>query len=482
MTGISRREALLGAAGATAAALADVTPAQARSPAGTVRSADVVVVGAGLAGLTAASDLVRAGHSVVVLEARDRVGGRTLNHSLGGGHVIEVGGQWVGPGQDRILAQAKRVGVKTFKSYVKGSQLFQYRGAVNHFSGLIPPLPTADTNDFNNLLGKIVTLTATIPLDRPWTAPDAAALDGQTAETFILANSSTPGARFLVDLAIRAVFGAEPRDLSLLHFLFYLRSGNGIINLTSTAGGAQDSRFVGGSQLVSIRMAGRLGRRVVLNAPVRRIAQSRGVVVTTDAGAWHAKRVIVAIAPTLAGRIDYTPVLPALRDQLTQRTPQGSIIKVEAVYREPFWRAQGLSGSSYSDRSPINFTYDNSPPGGRPGVLLGFVAGSEARRLGTLSPAARRRAVLSSFVGLFGPAAARPHAVIEHNWSAEEYTRGCYSAHLPPGVWSDYGSALRQPVGRVHWAGTETAEVFTGYMDGAVRSGERAAVEVRAGL
>jgi monoamine oxidase len=190
----------------------------------------------------------------------------------------------------------------------------------------------------------------------------------------------------------------------------------------------------------------------------------------------------VAIAPTLAGRIDYAPALPALRDQLTQRVPQGSVIKVEAVYPEPFWRAQGLSGSSYSDGSPIQFTYDNSPPGGRPGVLLGFVAGSEARRLGTLSPAARRRAVLTSFVGLFGPAATHPRSLIEHDWSAEEYTRGCYAGFLPPGVWSDYGSALRAPVGHIHWAGTETAEVFTGYMDGAVRSGERAAVEVRGGL
>ena len=481
MTELSRRQALLGAAGATAAAaLADAGSAAARPAA---RSADVVVVGAGLAGLTAATDLHRAGHSVVVLEARDRVGGRTLNHSLGGGHVVEVGGQWVGPGQDRILARAKAVGVTTFKSYVKGAQLFQYQGAVNRFSGLIPPLPTADANDFNNLLGKIIALTATVPLDAPWTAPGAAALDAQTAETFKLANASTPGARFLLDLAIRAVFGTEPRDLSLLHFLFYMHSGSGIINLTSTAGGAQDSRFVGGSQLVSIRMADRLGSRVVLNAPVRRITQSRGGgVVSGDAGTWHAKRVIVALAPTLAGRIDYEPALPALRDQLTQRVPQGSIIKVEAVYPEPFWRAQGLSGSSYSDRGPIHFTYDNSPPGGRPGVLLGFVGGSEARRLSAASPAARRHAFLASFVSLFGSAAGRPGTLLEHNWSAEEYTRGCYAGFFPPGVWSDFGQALRTPVGRIHWAGTETAEVFTGYMDGAVRSGERAAVEVRAGL
>ncbi len=477
--GISRREALIGAAGATAAGLATATPAGARSPRPPHR-VDVVVVGAGLAGLTAATDLVRAGHSVAVLEARDRVGGRTLNHSLGGGHVVEVGGQWVGPGQTRILARARALGVRTFKTYVDGDLLFRYRGSVTRFTGLIPPLPAADGADFNALLAKVVTLTQTVPTDRPWTAPDAASLDGQTLETFMLANTRTDGARFVFALAVRAVFAAEPRDLSLLHALFYLRAGQGIINLTSTAGGAQDSRFVGGSQLVSIRMAQRLGHRVVLEAPVRRIGQSHGgVTVTTDRGVWHARRVIVAIAPTLAGRIDYSPILPAARDQLTQRTPQGSVIKFEAVYPTPFWRAQGLSGSAYNDVGPVGFTFDNSPPEGRPGVLLGFVAGSDARRLGQLGLGARRAAVIGSFVSLFGRRAGFPRQLIEHNWSAEEYTRGCYAAYLPPGVWSDYGGALRAPVGRIHWAGTETAEVFTGYMDGAVRSGERAAAEVR---
>ncbi|HEY2260103.1 MAG TPA: flavin monoamine oxidase family protein [Solirubrobacteraceae bacterium] len=480
---LSRREALIGAAsGATAAALSATSPAAAarRRP---TRRVDVVVVGAGLAGLTAASDLVRAGHSVAVLEARDRVGGRTLNVPLGRGEVVEAGGEWVGPGQDRILARARAMGMKTFKTYTRGSQVLDYGGTLSHFTGLIPPLPQPDADDFSRLLSLIVKLEQTVPLDRPWKAPGAAALDSQTLETFKLANSSTRGARFLVDLVAKAVFAAEPRDLSLLHALFYLQSGRGVINLTSTAGGAQDSRFVGGSQLVSIRMAARLGSRVMLRAPVRRIAQTRGgVTVDSDAGTWRAKRVVVAIAPTLAGRIDYDPGLPALRDQLTQRVPQGSVIKVEAVYPKPFWRQAGLNGYSNSDRPPIHFTYDNSPPGGRPGVLLGFVSGADARRLGAIGPAARRRAVLAAFERLFGPAAARPRRLIEHNWSSELWTRGCYAAFMGPGVWSDYGSALRAPVGRIHWAGTETSEVFMGYMDGAVRSGERAAREVRRGI
>ncbi len=203
---------------------------------------------------------------------------------------------------------------------------------------------------------------------------------------------------------------------------------------------------------------------------------------TSDGGNWHARRVIVAIAPTLAGRIAYEPALPAQRDQLTQRFPQGSIIKFEAVYPTPFWRADGLNGSSYCEIPPVHFTFDNSPPGGRPGVLLGFVAGTSARQLTVQSAASRRRAVLGVFERLFGPKAAHPRMLIEHNWSTELWTRGCYAGFLAPGVWSDYGAALRAPVDRIHWAGTETSEIFTGYMDGAVRSGERAAGEARAAL
>jgi monoamine oxidase len=484
MSGVSRREVLAGgAAGAAGAVLADAELARARARRRGPKRADVVVVGAGLAGLSAASDLVAAGHSVVVLEARDRVGGRTLNHPVGGGEVVEIGGQWVGPGQDRIMARARSLGVRTFKTYTKGEQILDYRGAQSHFTGLIPPLPPADASDFGQLLGQVVKLEATIPLDRPWTAPDAASLDAQTLETFKLANSRTAGARFLFDLAVRAVFAAEPRDISLLHGLFYFNSGRGVLNLTSTAGGAQDSRFVGGSQLVSIRLAQRLGTRIVLGAPVRRIESSRGgVEVLSDAGSWRAERAIVALAPTLAARIDYEPLLPPLRDGLTQRVPQGSVIKVEAVYPTPFWRAEGLSGYVNSDRPPIQVTWDNSPPGGRPGVIVGFVLGTEARRLAGASPAARRRELLTALTRLFGARAGRPRELIEQNWSTERWTRGCYAGFMAPGVWSDYGAALRAPVGRLHWAGTETAEVFNGYMDGAVRSGERAAREVRAQL
>jgi monoamine oxidase len=481
MSGLSRRQLVIGA-GATAAGalLGDAETSAARAPATPKpRRVDVVVVGAGLAGLTAATELAHAGHSVAVLEARHRVGGRTLNHPVGNGEVVEVGGQWVGPGQDRIIARAKALGIKTFKTYTKGEQILEYRGKKTHFMGLIPPLPEPDAKDFDELLAKMIKLQDTVPRDEPWTAKQAAAFDGQTAETFMLSNSSTYGARFLFNLAVSAVFAADPRDLSLLHMLFYFHSGNGVINLTSTAGGAQDSRFHGGSQLVSIRMAERLGKRIVQGAPVRQITQNgAGVTVLSDAGTWRAKRAIVAVSPMLAGRIAYDPPMPALRDGLTQHVPQGSVIKFEAVYPKPFWRAEGLSGYANSDQHPIVLTYDNSPPEGKPGVLLAFVLGEDARKLGTLSATSRRKIVLDGFARLYGSRAARPRELIEHNWSEELWTRGCYAGYFPPGVWSDYGKALRAPVGRIHWAGTETSEIFMGYMDGAVRSGERAAAEV----
>jgi monoamine oxidase len=482
---ISRRHALAAGVGTLVlpATAADAASRPHQPAPAAPKPVDVIVVGAGLAGLTAAAELVAAGHTVAVLEARDRVGGRTLNHPLGHGKIVEVGGQWVGPGQDRVLAQIKRLGLRTFKTYTHGQQVLDYRGTISHFTGLIPPLPDPDAADFAQLLSKVIALQATVPLGSPWAAPGAASLDGQTLETYMVANSETEGARFLFTLATRAVFAAEPRDLSLLHAMFYLHSGNGILNLTSTAGGAQDARIVGGSQLISERLAARLGDRVVLSAPVRALAQgNRRVTVTTDRGSWQAQRAIVAIAPALAGRIAYQPALPALRDQLTQRLPQGSAIKFEAVYPTPFWRTHGLNGYSNSDTEPVGFTYDNSPPDGSPGVLLGFVTGSAARRLGRLGTAARRQAVLASFRRLFGPRAGRPTLLIEHNWSNEPWTRGCYAGYLAPGVWSDYGPALRAAVGRVHWAGTETSEVFCGYMDGAVRSGERAAAEVHRAL
>jgi len=470
--------------------------------------ADVAVVGAGLAGLVAAREIAAAGARPVVLEARERVGGRLLNEEIGDGKVVEVGGQWIGPTQDRIAALAAELGVGTFPAHDEGRHLIEVSGKVTSYSGAITdarvslardlsraisPLALADLEQARARLDR---MAQRVPLEEPWMAPKAAEWDGQTFATWVRRNTRTAAARDLFELATEAVWAAEPADVSLLHVLFYIHSGSGFNSLLGTGGGAQQDRFHGGSQRLALLMAEQLGPEVVhLGAPVGRIEHGeRGVVL--HAGRLinplgeqiaqqadvivSARRAIVAIPPTLAGRIAYDPPLPAQRDQLTQRMPQGTVIKTMAIYERPFWREEGLSGQATSDAGPARVVFDNSPPDGSPGVLLGFLEGRLARQWGARPATERREAILAGHARLFGPRATRPERFVERVWAEEEWTRGCYGCLMTTGGWTEYGRALRRPVGPLHWAGAETATVWNGYMDGAVQSGERAAAEALA--
>jgi monoamine oxidase len=454
------------------------------APASNARSADVAVVGAGFSGLAAALELQAAGFDVVVLEARDRVAGRVLNHELAGGDVVEVGGQWVGPTQRALLGVAAEVGVETYPTHTEGDNLIVYRGRVRRYRGTIPRINPAVLIEVERMRRRLNRLCRRVPLEAPWGAAEAARWDRITFSEWMRRNSVTRGARMLITLAVRSVFGTEPEDVSFLHVLFYLHSAGGFDALVDTAGGAQEARFVGGSQLVAIRMAERLGDRVVLDAPVRAIHdEGDGVRLETAAGAFEASRAIVAASPTLAARIDYEPPLPGRRDQMAQRMPQGAIIKCMAVYPEPFWRGQGLSGSGLADGASVNAVFDNTPEprrDGGPGVLLGFLDGRAARVWGARPAAERRSAVVDVFARLFGPHAASPIDYVERNWAEERWSRGCYSGAFGPSAWTDFGPALRAPIGRVHWAGTETATVWNGYIDGAITAGRRAAGEAAA--
>jgi monoamine oxidase len=442
---------------------------------------DVVVVGAGLAGLAAARALEAAGSQVVVLEARDRVGGRVLNHELGNGEVVESGGEWIGPGQLRVNKLVAELGLETFPTYDEGEHLLDLRGRVKRYTGEIPPLPKAALVDLGQSQFRFDRLAKRVPLEAPWAAERAGRWDEETFATWVRRNTRTTAARFFWEVFSEAVFAAEPQDLSLLYALTYTHSGGGVNSLIGVRNAAQQDRVVGGTQLIAQRLAESLAGGVNLNAPVRRIAQNdAGVTVQSDGFDVQARRVIVSIPPVLAGRISYDPVLPARRDQLLQKMPAGSVIKINVIYDEPFWRAEGLSGQSAGDRLPIKFTFDNSPPSGSPGVLVCFLEGAQARVFGRIDAEGRRRAVLASLAGYFGKRAGKPVAVVEQDWSAEEWTRGCYGAHMAPGVMTQFGPVLRDPVGRIHWAGTETASVWSGYMDGALTSGERAAAEVLA--
>ncbi|MEA2168961.1 MAG: monoamine oxidase [Solirubrobacteraceae bacterium] len=487
---ITRRRLVAGALATGAATVAPAT-AGAKKPKKHAKKADVVIVGAGFAGLTAARELEKAGKSVIVLEARDRVGGRVVNKQLGGGKVSERGGTFVGATQDHVIKLGKDLGVGTFDTYNTGQNV--YVDGANNRSLFSDDSPTgaAPTDpfllpDLAIVIGNLDSMALEVPVDAPWTAAKAGEYDRQTLEGYIAANGLTPQFRDLAAAACRPIFGTEPREISLLFTLFYIASsGNETTPGTfernfNTRDGAQMSRFLGGSQVIPIKMAKQLGKgRVVLSSPVRRIEQHKGgVTVVSDKLTVKAKHVVVAVPPTLAGRIDYTPNLPDAHDALFQRVPQGRLLKFAAVYDKPFWREQGLTGQALAINQHITATFDDSPEDGSPGVIFGFIGGDRARSFKQLSPADQTATGIGDLVTFFGDEAKSPKSTFITDWTEQTWSRGCPVGAYAPGVITTYGDQIRQPAGRIHFAGTETATYWNGYMDGAVRSGERAAKEI----
>jgi monoamine oxidase len=480
--GLTRREAVERAAvGAGLIGLGAAPAALAARP--RRRRVDVVVVGAGLSGLAAARVLAGAGRDVLVLEARNRVGGRTLNHSIGGAHVSEVGGEYVGPTQDRILALAKAVGVGTFLVYNQGSNVEVIGGQrVLYPAATGVPTDPESQGLLIDLLAKVDPIAKEVGVVAPWRAKRARQLDHTTLAEFTRPFVSDR-VRPVLEAVNNSVWGVDSDQLSLLYVATYVAAAGdehtpgSLLRLVTTAGGAQERRFVGGSQLVAQRVAEKLGSRVLLDTPVIRLAlTSHGVQVHAHRLVVDAKRVIIAVPPPLA--LELTRSLSRRRAKLLSGMHMGHLVKSEAVYPTPFWRAEGLSGQGVSDEGIAAVPFDNSPPDGSVGVLFAFTGGRAAGRLARLSAAERRRQVLERFSQYVGNQALSPTQFIEHDWRSEKWTRGCPTAIPRPGVLSTYGDTLRTPIGPVHFAGTETSDYWQGYMDGAVRAGERAAREI----
>jgi monoamine oxidase len=491
---LTRRSVL--AAGATTGGLlltagaAEAARDRSASPAGRQgrlpRTVDVVVVGAGISGLVATRDLLARGLDVLCVEARDRVGGRVLNHELRAGGVIEAGGAFVGPTQGRITALAEELGVRTFLQHNEGNSVYiSSLTGRQEYAGTVPPDPTI-LPDAAVLLTRIDMMAAEVDVSAPWSHPSAREWDAMSLGEFIRRNAlNAEGVGNLIKAWTQPGFGADPDELSLLFVLWYVACSGDEQNVgtfsrnSDTANGAQERRFVGGSQLVPLRLARRLGDAVALDAAVRQVAQvDGGVLVRTTRGTVRAKRVVVAAPPPMVLDIDWFPRLPTRRLQLLRHMDMGQLMKCDAVYETPFWREDGLNGFGISDSGAARAVFDNSPASGSPGVLLAFVGGSTWREFGVLSRRARREAVLQGFAAMFGERALSPVEYTEQDWTEERWTGGGPTAIHAPGTLTDFGSAIRQVFGRVHWAGTETSTYWSGYMDGAVRAGERAAVEV----
>lgn len=443
-------------------------------------SADVVVVGAGFAGLAAARALVGFGHDAVVLEGRDRVGGRSSTVPIAG-VPVDLGGTFVGPTQDEVLALARELGCPTVRTHSRGKNLIRWRGKVRAYRSTIPRLSILELLDVSRIQWRFERVCRKVQVDKPWEAPIADALDSQSLDDWLKSVHASAGTRDLMTIMARVTWGCEPDAVSMLHAVRYVKAAGGLSRMLDVEGGAQQDRFPGGTQQIAVRMAEELGPRLVLGAVVRRIERHSdgGLTVTSDEGTVAAKAVVVAIPPEHRAAIEFLPDLPPEYGKLAQHWPQGNLSKAYAAYEKPFWRAKGLSGEALSDEGPVFITFDVSPSDDGPGILLGF---TDARTFDPLPPAHRREQALSGFATLFGDAALSPIDYLDHCWGAEDFAPGGPTAAVPPGSWTTYGPWLRKPVDGIFWAGTETADTWPGFLDGAVRSGRRAADEVHRAL
>lgn len=416
----------------------------------------------------------------VVLEARDRVGGRTKSGQIGD-LTIDLGGMWMAPSQTRLKCLTSHYGLRSYPTHLDGNAIFRIgtherQGRREDLSRLFG---IAGGGAYLLARWKLNRLLAPLDINQPWAHPDAEKLDETTVEAWIEQNVYNRLPRAAFRTICISLLCAEPSQVSLLFFLHYIKSAGGLdVLISADTGGAQNLMFHGGVHRISQFMADEIGDRLHLNAPATAIEwRDGGVTVQSAAGTFTARKAIIAIPPTLLHRIYFTPALPQAKELLHDRLLMGSSIKFWVLYKTTFWRDQGLNGMILRDDAPMTPIMDITPPGQENGLLVGFFDGIRAIRNAGLSVQERRHIVLEMLASHLGPSALEPLEYVEHDWNAEEWSGGCYGAFAPPGVYSRYGMGLRETIGPLHWAGTETEPRWTGYIEGAIRSGERAARE-----
>jgi monoamine oxidase len=476
-TPFSRRDMLrLLGVGAAGALIPGVS--QAASDSAQPHRVDAIVVGAGMAGLAAARTLRRSGNKIVVLEARDRVGGRVKAGKLAG-HTVDLGGMWVGPTQTRLLDLLREYHIATMRQYLAGKGIVEFAGRRVTPEGEEFGFDAQTQADYDQMLAKLNALVKQVPPDAPWSAPKAEELDDITVEQWLRDNVHNDTLLRMMNSEVRSTLTAEPWQISMLYFLFYCRSGDSFEELAKYDNGAQMYIVPGSMHQVSAAMGEELADSLVLGAPVTSIFQdSTGVTVVSEKGTWQGAHAIVAVPMPLSSRIRYQPQLSSEREALTEQMPMGSVIKYWLAYEKPFWREHGMNGLVFTDSPPGTFISEATPPEGKPGFLVGFIDGRRALQWSGRPMEERKRLAVDLIVKYFGPEGAKPIDYIDQDWPADPWSRGCYGPSMGPGVLTTLGPALRTKFGRVHWAGTETSPIWTGYIEGAIRSGERAAAEI----
>jgi monoamine oxidase len=470
------------------------------------RQADVCVVGAGFAGLAAARWLIKEGKkSVVVLEARDRVGGRVWDKTLKDGSVVSVGGTWLGKGHDRMRQLVSEVGLTTYPQYVGdvdpddpndplnpfdhgAENVLQIDGHNQRYKGMAAPIGLEALASLGLAMEQLNEIAATVPIDKPWEAPDAEKLDAQTLGEWISSEWNVPfeKARMMLRVALSLFYSCDPAEVSLLGSMLLAKGGgeDGFSYYADASITETDLVDNGGTPEVARRLGDALGGALRKSTPVRRINHyDDRVEVIGDGVTVDAKYVIVTAPPILAAQIEYNPPLPDAYGQMMHKMPPGAILRFIAVYETPFWRPKGLSGESAAPQSPILVSIDQSPKtpedGSLPkGVLSCYAVGPKAMELAAMDEASRKELCLRELASRLGEEALSPIAYSYTDWSAEQWSQGGMIGHFPPGVLTSYGSVLHEPVGRIYWAGTERAKLMHGLMEGAVRSGEEAAQDV----
>ena len=466
---------------------------------------DVAIIGAGPSGLTAAYRLQQAGHTVAVIEARERVGGRTWSNHINGA-FLEIGGQWVSPDQTALISLISELGLKTFSRYRDGENLYRDpNGTMHRYTGDMFPANEKTQQEMVRLIEKLDALAAEIGAQQPWAHPKARELDTISFHHWLRTQSDDEEACNNIGLFIAGGMLTKPAHaFSALQAVLMAASAGSFSNLVDEDF-ILDKRVVGGMQSVSLTLAQKVGaENIILGHPARVLRWQEpgeypvrveteafsedGVASPADNVIVRAKYVVVAVPPNLYSRVHFVPALDRRQHQMHQHQSLGLVIKVHAVYPTPFWRDKGLSGTCFAANNLVQEIYDNTnydPQTDQEesrGTLVGFVSDEAADKMFTISAEERKARILDSMAQMLGEETKNPIVYYESDWGAEEWTRGAYAASYDLGGLHRYGADQLTPVGPIYWSCSDIASDGYQHVDGAVRMGEKTAATLDAKL